>query len=281
MRNKNLLTKGLSATLSLALVASLVTGCGKSSDASSTSKDGVTKIRVGSGTTYEPYCYLDENGDAVGLEYDLLKAIDEKLPQYEFEYQSLAFDNLLLSVDSDKLDFVAHQYSANPEREEKYLLSDETYTVFDTYITVLADNNDINSLDDLQGKTVWGGGVTSEVNTALVNYNNEHSDNPIVIVNSDDTTYEYQTENLKNGAWASSISQALDVAGYNEEAGTELLKTVGDPVTSSLTHYIFRKDKQELKEAVDGALKELREDGTLAEISTKWLGGDYTGDGNE
>lgn len=281
MRKERIVKKGLSLTLSLALAAALMTGCGTSGSGSSASEDGVTAIRVGTGTAYEPYCYLDENGDETGLEYELLKAVDEKLPQYKFEYQFLEFDNLLLSVDSDKLDFVAHQYSSNEERKQKYLLSDETYTVFNTYITVLADNDDIHSLDDLQGKKVWAGGVTSEVNTALTNYNNEHSDNPIIIVNSDDNTYEYQTESLKNGAWAASIRVDRDVAGYNEEAGTELLKTVGEPVTSSMTHYIFQKDETELKEAVDGALKELREDGTLAEISRKWLGGDYTGTGSE
>ena len=39
---------------------------------------------------------------------------------------------------------------------------------------------------------------------------------------------------------------------------------------------MFTKDKKALVEAVDGALDELRADGTLAEISDKYFGEDVT-----
>ena len=111
-----------------ALMAVSVMGCGKAADSgASASADipevaGVQKVVIGSGINYNPYCYLDENGEAVGYEYDLLKEIDELLPQYEFEYQSMAFDQLVLSLESGKIDVAAHQYEYTDERAEKYLL---------------------------------------------------------------------------------------------------------------------------------------------------------------
>jgi cystine transport system substrate-binding protein len=39
---------------------------------------------------------------------------------------------------------------------------------------------------------------------------------------------------------------------------------------------VFTKDRTALVEAVDGALDELRADGTLAEISEKYFGADVT-----
>lgn len=266
--------------LSLGLIAATAAGCGgASSKDEDTSSGDVKTITVGSGTSYEPYCYLDDNGDAVGYEYDVLKAIDEKLPQYEFKYESMEFDNLLLSLDSGKLDFVAHQYEATDERKEKYLFSNETYTTFETYLTVLADNDDIKSLEDVQGKKVWAGGTTSATNTILTNYNKEHSDNPIELVNNSDTSVEYQITSLKEGAWAATTAQTRDIDSWNEEYGKDgnpVVKAVGEPINKSLTYYLYNKDDTQLRDDIDEALKELKDDGTLSEISEKWLGGDYT-----
>lgn len=280
-KNRRWLHKVLTTTLAATFLLAAATGCGSGKKTSDSSEDDIKTITVGSGTTYEPYCYLDEDGKAVGYEYDVLKAIDEKLPEYKFKYESMDFDNLLLSLDAGKVDMVAHQYEATDERREKYLFSNQTYTTFNTYITVLADNKDINSLDDLQGKKVWAGGTTSATNTILTNYNEEHSDNPIELVNNNDTSGEYQITSLKEGAWAATVAQERDVASWNKEYGKDgkdVVKMVGEPINSSLTYYLYDKDNTELRDAVDEALKELKDDGTLAKISEKWLGGDYTGE---
>lgn len=140
---------------------------------------------------------------------------------------------------------------------------------------MLADNKDVKSLDDLQGKKVWAGGTTSASNQILLNYNEKHKDNPIVLVNNDDTSAEYQVTSLQNKAFDASIVQERDVASYNKEYN-DALKIVGEPVNSSLTYWLFATDNEELKKVIDGALQELKDDGTLAKISEKWLGGDYT-----
>lgn len=103
-----------------ALASAMLVGCGKKSG----ENDGVTEIVVGSGNVYNPYCYVDENGNAVGYEYDLLKEIDKLLPQYKFKYQTMSFDQILLSLDSGKIDIAAHQYEKTAERESKYLFSE-------------------------------------------------------------------------------------------------------------------------------------------------------------
>ena len=46
--------------------------------------------------------------------------------------------------------------------------------------------------------------------------------------------------------------------------------------TSSEAFFLYRKDKQEIKTLVDEALKSMKEDGTLSEISMDNFGEDYT-----
>ena len=144
LKKKSLLRKVTALGLTLTLLPGVLTGCSSKSEASE-----VKKIVIGSGNSYNPYCYIDESGNAVGYEYDVLAAIDELLPQYEFEYKSMAFDQILLSLDSGKIDVAAHQYEYTDERASKYLFSDESYTSYITYISVLSDDNEINGLEHL------------------------------------------------------------------------------------------------------------------------------------
>lgn len=274
MKNrKKILTVTVSAVLAL---STLLTGCGKKNSSNSRSEDGVTKVIVGTGNGYEPYCYLDENGNLAGYEYEVLQAVDELLPQYEFEYQISDFTNIAISLDAGKIDIAAHQYEYNEERASKYLFGEEAYTTYVTYVVVPKDNTSISSLDDLQGKTVHGGGKGSNTTYILEYYNEEHKDNPIKIYNAEAATSEELVQGLLSGAWDATITTKRDVEKLNKAYGSEALKIVGKPVQSSSTYYLFAKDNVELQQAVDGAIRELKKNGRLAEISIAVIGGDYT-----
>ncbi len=262
------------AGLVLALGVSSLVGCSKKS---SETESEVTKVIVGTGNAYEPYCYLDAKGKLAGYEYEVLKAVDELLPQYEFEYQTSDFANVLISLDAGKIDLAAHQYEWNKERDEKYLFGKEAYTTYVTYITVARGRDDIKSLDDLQGLKVKSS-TGSNATYILEQYNKDHTDNPIIIDYIDNGTDEETVTGLVNGVWDATISTKRDVEKLNKSYGdgTDALKIVGDSVQSSSTYFIFDKNNTKLQEAVDGAVKKLKENGKLAQISIDKIGGDYT-----
>ena len=265
-----------------ALVAALLAGCGSNSETDSSnsdnSKDGsnenVTTIRVGTGTSYKPYCYLDENGNLAGYELEVLKAVDELLPQYEFEYETSDFTGLFSSLSQGKLDVVAHQVEYNEERGENYLFGKEPYTTYVTYIAVPESVNDVNSLDDLAGKTAFllAGGNAEYI---LEEYNKDHPDAQINLDIVQALSDDEKVAGFKSGKWDFEISTKRDVEKENNDYDAGM-KVVGDPVQTSDTYFVFQKGNTELQEAFDGAVKELKESGKLAEISTEILGGDYT-----
>lgn len=264
-----------------ALVAALLAGCGSSNETNSksdSSKDGsdekVTTIRVGTGTSYKPYCYLDDNGNLAGYELEVLKAVDELLPQYEFEYETSDFTGLFSSLSQGKLDLVAHQVEYNEERGANYLFGKEPYTTYVTYIAVPDSVNDVNSLDDLVGKTAFllAGGNAEYI---LEEYNKEHPDAQINLDIVQALSDDEKVAGLKSGKWDFEISTKRDVEKENKEYNAGM-KVVGEPVQTSDTYFVFQKGNTELQEAVDQAVKELKESGKLAEISTEILGGDYT-----
>ena len=257
-----------------ALGAAILSGCGKKE---ASADDGVTKIVVGTGNAYEPYCYLDDKGDLAGYEYEVLKAVDDLLPQYEFDYQTSDFANVLISLDAGKIDIAAHQYEWNEERDAKYLFGKEPYTTYVTYLAVADDRTDIQSLDDLQGLKVKSSTGSNSV-YILENYNKEHPDNPIKIDYVNNSTDEETVTGIVNGVWDATILTKRDTEKLNKNYGngSDVLKITGEPVQSSSTYFVFAKDNAQLQEAVDGAVKQLKESGELAKISVDIIGGDYT-----
>jgi L-cystine transport system substrate-binding protein len=238
-----------------------------------TASGEVRKVIIGTGTSFKPYCYLDENGKLAGYEYEVLSAVDELLPQYEFEFQTFEFANILVGIDAKKIDVGAHQFELNEERQEKYLFTNESYTTFILRITVDKNRNDIKSLDDLQGKNVQTG-TGSNASYILEQYNKDHADNPINLIYSSETS-EQQVNNIANGTYDAIISITRVVDNLNKEFGDHL-KTVGESIANSNTYFVFNKDDVQLRDDIDGALKTLKESGKLAEISIKIIGGDYT-----
>jgi L-cystine transport system substrate-binding protein len=243
-------------------------------DASVTTEPAkVTKIVVGTGTAFPQVCFIDENGKLTGFDVELLKEIDNRLAEYEFEFQTLDFSNLLLSLETKKIDLVAHVMEKNPEREEKYLFNKEAYAHWRNRIVVAKDNDSIQSLDDLKGKKALTGATSAEAQI-LENYNKEH-DNAINIVYqngaANDTVNQIITGRVDATLSADFVLPIIDPQSK--------LKVVGDELSSADILYVLRKDdadSQKLSDSIDGVIKELKVDGTLSKLSIEWLGADVT-----
>nr|WP_145946641.1 transporter substrate-binding domain-containing protein [Paenibacillus sp. Y412MC10] len=265
------------------MLAGVIAGCGSGSKGGETSANtaanaaggAVKKIVVGTGTAFPKICFIDENGKLTGFDVELVREIDKRLPDYEFDIQTQEFSNLLLSLETKKIDFVAHEMEKNTERTEKYLFNKEPYAHWRNKIIVAKDNDSIHSLDDLKGKKVLTGATSAEAQI-LENYNKEHN-NAIQIVYqngaANDTVNQITTGRVDATIGADFSLPLIDPQGK--------LKVTGDDLSEHDILFVFRKDdpeEQKLADAVDGAIKELKQDGTLGKLSKEWLGSDFTAD---
>lgn len=246
-----------------------------SSGAASDAPQEVKKIVVGTGTQFPKVCFIDENGKLTGFDVELVKEIDKRLPGYEFELQTMDFSNLLLSLETKKIDFVAHEMEKNPERAEKYLFNQVPYAHWKNKIIVAKDNDTVKTLDDLAGKKVLSSATSAEAQI-LENYNKEHDKKINIVYQSgatNDTVGQITSGRADAVLGADFVLPLIDPNGK--------LKTVGEPLSEADILFIFRKndpDEQKLADAIDGAIKEIKADGTLGKLSTQWLGQDFTQD---
>ena len=73
---------------------------GKSSGTSSTttasSSEQVITLQVAHTQSYAPYDFINDKGESDGFEVAILKAVDEKLTNYQFEYTGTSDEDLLI-----------------------------------------------------------------------------------------------------------------------------------------------------------------------------------------
>lgn len=236
-----------------------------------------TVIKVGTGSGYLSMWYVDDDGYLTGFCVEVLRAIDERLPQYEFEFETSSdLTGVLISLDANKVRIGEYLFNKNEERESKYLFGEEAYFHQRSYIGALADRDDLNTIDDFAGKVI---GVLQgdSFTTVLEKYNEEHPGQEIILEYITWGTDEENLSLLTSGRVDGLCDISSDtVTSWNEAYGNggAVVKAVGDPIIDEPSYLLFNKEDTELKEDVDGAIRELLEDGTLRDISLQFIGYD-------
>ncbi|HEX9448847.1 MAG TPA: cystine ABC transporter substrate-binding protein [Dongiaceae bacterium] len=223
-------------------------------------------LMIGLEGTYPPFNYQDENGQLAGFEIDLAQAITGKLG-VKADFQPTKWDGILAALEAQRFDVIMNQVTITPERQAKYDFS-EPYTVSGIQIITRAgDEQKINKPADLGGRAV--GVVVGS------NYEKWLKDN---VPTADIRTYDddaSRDQDLLSGRIDAVINDRL-VAAERVKQYQGKLAAAGEPFAKQSQGIALRKDNPELLAALNKALDDLRADGSLAKISTKWFGSDVT-----
>ena len=214
--------------------------------------------------TYAPYSYHDDNDELVGFDVEVAQAVAEKLG-VEAKFTETQWDGIIAGLDANKYDAIANQVSITEERQEKYLFSDP-YTYVYGVVIVNGDNEDINSFEDLDGKDV---ALTVTSNWAELA---ESYGGTIVSTNGFSESIQLVIQNRADATVNDNVT-FLDYKANQPDANVKIVATSEDATESAI---LLRKDDSALQAAINSALQELREEGTLASISEKYFGEDIT-----
>ena len=228
-----------------------------------TVKDGV--LTVGVEGTYPPITYHDDSGDLTGFDVDVAKAIGEKLG-LDVEFVEAKWDSLLASIDSGRIDTVINAVSVTDERKQKYDFT-EPYVSLYRHVIVKGDNDSIKSLDDLKGTKV-AENITSE-------YAEELEALGATLVPID--TMQQAFDLITSGRADFTLLEDVQFGPYMKEhpdADLKIAFTINNGEDDVDQFAIPTKKGTDLSEAINGALDELKEDGTLGKLSEKYFDAD-------
>ncbi len=214
---------------------------------------------------WSPWTYHDVNGVLTGFDIEIGNLIAEGLG-LKAEFKEVPWESILVGVETGTFDIACNGVGYTEERAQKFLFTDP-YVYTEAVLVVRKDNKDIQSLDDLKGKT------TSNSPNSTYAQKAEAVGATVVYV---DTLGETMMM-VEDGRVDATINAKGSVDDYLKEhpnARIKIVQTVaGEPVA-----YPIRKtaENEELLKKINKILEGLREDGTLSKLSVKYFGEDLT-----
>ncbi|QRY64330.1 ABC transporter permease subunit [Gordonia sp. PDNC005] len=248
--------------LLVVLVAALglLTACSSSSDSGNS---GV--IRFGTEGTYSPFSFHDPaTGELTGYDVDVAKAVAEKMGK-RAEFVEAPWDSLFAALGADRFDVVANQVTITPERESKYSMS-IPYAVGEGVIVTRADDTSITSLDDLKGRTSAQSATSNWTGVAT------KAGARVETVEG----FAQAITLLRQGRVDATVNDSLSVYAYLAETGDTTVKIAAKVGERSESAFAAPRGSP-LTTDINKAIEALQADGTLSEISKRYLKTDASG----
>lgn len=227
------------------------------------------KFILGLDATFEPMGYTNENDEIVGFDIDVAEEVCARMG-VELVKEPIDWDTKEQDLAVGRIDCIWNGMSINPSREEQMNLS-EPY-MKNEMVFVVPASSDVASMNDLAGKNiaVQNGSSAQDILEASELYT---SDTPVTA-----TAMATNVEALQQLELGLVDAVFLDsvVANYQITSAGKDYKVLPDGLEEEEYAIGFRKEDQALRDEVQKILGEMKADGKLGEISTKWFGSDIT-----
>ena len=156
--------------------ALVLAGCQQAADGSALEKiQAANKAVVGTSADYPPYEYIDETGELVGFDIELMEEIAKRM-DVTIEWQDMPFDSLIAAVQEGKIDMSISCFNYSEERAKLVDFSDPYYISQDAFIVAEGFTGEFNVAEDaanfkvgVQSGTVQDEWLTDElIDTGLL-----------------------------------------------------------------------------------------------------------------
>lgn len=228
------------------------------------------KLILGLDDAFPPMGFRDDSDNIVGFDIDLAKAVCEKLG-VELVLQPIEWDAKEQELNTKNIDCIWNGFSVTPERKENLTM---TKPYLENNISlVVVKGSAIATMADMAGKklAVQSGSSAEESLNA-------------------DTAKDFKASLGEINGFGDYVTALMDLETGNSDAVLMDSVVANYMITDAGKDFVvldetlvadeyaigFRKGELALANAVENALAELKVEGKIAEISTKWFGSDIT-----
>jgi polar amino acid transport system substrate-binding protein len=240
----------------LMLVASLLlAGC--------SSQQSAKTLTVGTSADFPPFEYVDENGNYAGFDIDLMNAIANQIG-YQVKWENADFAGLVASLQTGKYDAVISGMTITASRQEEVDFSDP-YFRSDQAVVVQNTNTTIKSKEDLADKKI---GVQLGTTGEMLARQLVSAKGQVFTYDSPDQAFL----DLNTGRLDAVVND-LPVSGYFLVKNPSLpLKIAFTIPTNEYYGIALKKGDTQLRDKINQALLQLKQNGKYTEIYKKWFG---------
>lgn len=216
--------------------------------------------------TWAPWTYHDESDELVGYDVEVGRAIAEKLG-VEASFVEGEWDGLLAGLSVGRYDIMVNGVDIDPQRQEAYDFS-IPYAYNRTAVITTTENSDIQTLEDLEGK--------STANTISSTYAEIAEGYGAEVTGVDDLNQTFEL--LLSGRIDATLNAEVTYYDYMKAHPDADLKIAVLTEEANQIGIPMRKGEETtaLREAINEALSQLAEEGVLSELSIKYFGSDIS-----
>jgi polar amino acid transport system substrate-binding protein len=215
------------------------------------------QLLVGTDTPFPPFEIGQPPDNFTGYDPETFNEVAERI-NLDVEYQDTSFDTIFRDTAQGKFDLAVAASTITEGRERTVDFSDPYYRA--NQALTVPEGSDIQSTDDLGGQTV--GAQDATTGEAYVQ----------------DETDAAEVRGYPEGPDALNALRAgqVDAVVIDEPVAEDAVKKFGDLViteipTGELYGFAFAEDNDALREQVNEALAEMKDDGTLADLYEKYF----------
>ena len=214
-------------------------------------------LTMGTNAAFPPYEYY-EGDTVVGIDAEIAQAIAEKLG-LSLEIVDMDFNSIITAVQSGKVDVGIAGMTVEPDRLENVDFTDSYAT--GVQVVIVTEDSEIASVDDLEGKLIG----TQEGTTGWDYCSEDYGDDMVIPYTNGATAVQALLDG-KVDCVVIDQQPALSFVEANE--GLKILET-----EYAVEDYAIAvsKDNTALRDAINTALNELIEDGTVQGILDKYI----------
>ncbi len=253
----------------LLTLLSVLSACGGTSGGGDNSLQRVKdagKLTIAIDPTYPPMEFTDEDGNYIGFDIDLAREIAKELG-VEAEFIAMDWDGILAGLTGGRYDVIMSSMNITEER-----LKQANFVEYAQMSQVFVSRKgvEVKTPEDLAGRVV---AVQAETTSHIwVDEVKAEKVPDIKEIRSFKAATEAFLE-VKNGR-ADVIVIDEPVGLYYAAQDPETFVVTGRAIDPEPVGIALRKEDVALKEALEKAVQTLRENGTYAQVSQKWFGGE-------
>jgi ABC-type amino acid transport substrate-binding protein len=212
---------------------------------------------------YPPFSMPDEDGNMIGFDADVATELAARLG-VEPVLQQAEFSSIIAGIQAGAFDITVASHARTEEREQAVQFMDEPYYYSGAQVFVPSDSEftDIEAMAEAGATLAVDLGGTNQQYLESIDYPN------IATYSGVQDSLLAVASGRADGIFTSPIVGNLAI-----QEGQDL-KGIGGLVFEETAWVTIAFDQPELQAALNDALDEMRADGTLLEISQRWIGGD-------
>lgn len=262
MKIKKLLALG---TMTIA-AATMLAGCGEQNKQAEQKLPD--KIVIGLDDNFPPMGFHDDNGDIIGFDIDLAKEAGKRLG-IPVEFKPIDWDSKEAALKSKQVDMLWNGLTITEERAKQIAYSKPYLN--NAQILVVRSDSPIADRAGLAGKIIGTQEGSSSIDALEKQAEFKSSLQEVKTYGDFVAAFMDLEVGRTDGILVDSV-----VGRYYMSKKPDKFKVIDDKMGDEQYGIGMRREDTLLQEKLNGVLKDMSADGTMAKISNKWFGEDIT-----